>query len=68
MGNLSLQVGTVDLIVVANGELADACCAEIEAGRRTQATGTDYQDVCIKQILLAFYANLIKQDVAAETK
>ena len=64
MGDLALQVGEVDLVVVDQGDPADAGRAEVERHRRAEAAGADHQRVGGSEALLAFDADVVEQDVA----
>ena len=66
--DLALQIGIVDLVVVAHGDPADSRGAQIETGRRPQSAGTDYQRMTVLQPLLAFDTDFVQQDVAAEAQ
>jgi hypothetical protein len=62
--DLALQVGQVDLVVVDQGDAADAARCQVERGGRTEAAGTDDEGVRVEQALLALDAELVQQDVA----
>jgi hypothetical protein len=64
VGDLALQVGQVDGVVVDQGDPADAGRAEVQRDRRAQPAGADHERVRCEQTLLAFDAELVEQDVA----
>ena len=65
MDDLALQVGEVDLVVVAQGDAADAAGCQVERDGRAQPAGADHQRVRREQFLLAVDADLRQQDVPA---
>jgi len=64
VGDLALQVGEIDRVVVDHGELADTGRAEVERDRRAQAAGADDQGMAVQNALLAFDADFLEQDMA----
>jgi hypothetical protein len=55
---LTLKIGQINVIAIANGQFADPACSEIHRDRRTQATRAYYQYVGSAQGFLPFYTNL----------
>jgi len=68
MHDLPLQIGQVDVIVVADREPAHAARRQIKRYRRAEAAGTDDQDMRVEQLLLAIDFDFGQQDVAAVTQ
>ncbi|MNS93939.1 hypothetical protein D3C72_1281400 [compost metagenome] len=64
VGDLALQIGQVDRVVIDEGQLADAAGGQVHGRRRAEPARADHQHMRIEQGLLAFDADLIKQDVA----
>ena len=63
MGDLALQVGELDPVVVDHAERADARGGEVEQERRAEAAGADQQDLGLEQARLADAADLRQHDV-----
>jgi hypothetical protein len=63
--DLALQVGEVDLLVVAEGDGAHSRRCEVERDRRAEPSRSDHQRARGEQFLLAFDADLRQQNVAA---
>jgi hypothetical protein len=64
VGDLPLQVGHVDRVVVDQGDAADPRGAQVQRHRRAQAASADHQRMAVQQALLAFDTDGIEQDVA----
>ena len=64
VGDLALQVGEVDHIVIDHADGADTGGGEIEDQRRPQTAGADHQHFGIQQLLLADPAHFPQQDMA----
>ena len=64
MGDLALQVGEVDAVVVDDRDAADAGRAEVQRHRRAEAAGADHQRVRGEQPPLALDADVVEQEVA----
>jgi hypothetical protein len=64
VGDLALEVGEVDLVVVHQRDVADAGCRQVQRHRRAQPAGADDQRVAGTDALLAVDAELFQQDVA----
>ena len=62
--DLPLQVGEVDCIAVDQHDRCHSGRCEVVRGRRTQPTGADDEHARRAQLLLAFDADLVQQDVA----
>jgi hypothetical protein len=65
VNDLALQVGQVDVVVIAEREPPDAGRSEVERDRRAEPACADDEGMCGEQPLLAFDADLGQQDVAA---
>src|SRR5476649_1732357 len=64
VGDLALQIGQVDRVVVDQRDVADAGRRQVQRGRRTEAAGADDQRMPGQQFLLPFDADFVEQDVA----
>ena len=65
MHDLALQVGEVDLVVIADRDACRRRRRQIQRDGRAEAAGADDQRVRGEQFLLAFDADLRQQDVPA---
>ena len=63
MGDLPVQVGELDPVVVDDAERADAGRREIQRERRAEAAGADQQHPGLEQLGLADPADLRQHDV-----
>lgn len=54
IGDLTLQVAEIDLVVIDDGEVAAAAAGQIERGRAAQAARTDDGDAGVLEPGLAF--------------
>jgi hypothetical protein len=63
MGDLPLQVGQVDRIVVDQGDAADPRTGQVERCGRTQTAGAENEGAARADALLAFDADFVEQDV-----
>ena len=63
MGDLALQVGQRDDVVVHDPDGADAGGCEIQRDRAAEPAGADHQDLGAKQPLLPDPAHLLQHDV-----
>ena len=52
MHDLPLQIGEIDDIAIANGELTDAAGSQIKRCRRPKAAGTDNQRMRLIELFL----------------
>ena len=64
MGDLALQVGQLDVVVVDDADGADAGGGEIQRQRRAEPAGADDQHARGLQLRLAGAAHVLQQDVA----
>jgi hypothetical protein len=64
VGNLALQVGQIDGIVIHHCDLAHAAGGQVQGGGGTQPTGPQNQHPGGADALLPFNADLIEQNVA----
>ena len=64
VGDLALQVGSADEVVVDDADAADAGRRQIHQERRAQAAGTDQQHAGTQQLGLADATHLAQHDVA----
>jgi hypothetical protein len=64
VGDLALQVGEVDLVVVHQRDVADAGSGQVQRDRGAQSAGADHQGVAGTDARLAVDAEFLKQDVA----
>ena len=64
MGDLSLQIGEIDAIMIGDGEGADTRRGKEERSRATETTGTNDQRACAVEAFLSRHTPFIKQDVA----
>jgi hypothetical protein len=55
---LTLKIGQINVIAIANGQFADPARSEIHRDGRTQASRAYYQYVGSDQGFLPFYTNL----------
>ena len=63
--DLALQVRRVDYVHVDDAERADSGRGEVERGGRTETAGAEEQHPRLEQLLLAGFADLGKEEVAA---
>jgi len=66
--DLALQVGQVNSIGVSDSKPTHTCAGQIQRSRATQAAGTDDEYTTVKDTLLAYYTQLIEQDMTRITK
>ncbi len=67
MGDLALQVGQVDAVVIDDAERADPGRREIEEERRAEPAGTDDEDARGEQLGLPLLADLVENEMAGKT-
>ena len=58
MHDLTLEVGEIDLIVIAQRDVPHTARSEIETDRRAKPARADHQRSCRKQLLLPLDADL----------
>ena len=64
VGDLALEVGEVDDVVVDDAERADPGGGQVERGGRAEAAGAEQQHLRVEQLHLALEADLRDQQVA----
>jgi hypothetical protein len=64
VGNLTLQVGQLDHVIIDDPQRANARRGQIQQQGTTEATGADHQHPGIAQAALPDTADLLQQDVA----
>ena len=63
--DLALQIGEIDVVVVADRQLSDAGGSEIQRGRRAESSRTDDRAHARGEFLLSLDADLRQQDMPA---
>ena len=63
VGNLALQVGGIDTVIVNHRDAANASAAKIKRHRRAQSARANDQYVGGKELFLAFNAYFVEQDM-----
>ena len=64
MGDLALQVGQVDAVVIDDAERADPGRREVEEERRAEPAGADDEDARGEQLRLTLLADLVEDEMA----
>jgi hypothetical protein len=67
MENLALQIRQRDRIIVDDADLADSGGGEILEQRRAETSGSDDEDACGFQLVLAGSTDTVQHDVARIT-
>jgi hypothetical protein len=68
VGDLPVQVGELDPIVIDDAERADAGGRQIQRERRAETAGADQEDTGLEQLRLAGAADLGQHDVPGVAK
>lgn len=64
VGDLALQVGQIDRVVVEHREVSNPCASQVHRQWRSQPACANDQCMCVSNALLSFDADVVKQDVA----
>jgi hypothetical protein len=63
--DLALQVGEIDVVVIAQGDVPHTAGGEVQSDRRAEPAGADHQRMRGEELLLAPLTQLREQDMAA---